>query len=316
MDAPIPRCDQEGAANEVRQEFAVYEQVRPVLIGVLPLSLVAAATLIPLRWRDCGIVRAVSALVVDWLVLCSALSVAYLVLTPRPPYQQEPRVRLGSDLLDALSAAPGDAQPWVQLAGNLVLLLPLGLLIPLRVRWFDNLGAIALAGMLLSCSIELVQYFAVRGRIASADDVVLNTLGAAIGGSFVHALPRRDGVSSTAPTAKVPAPAPLQATPEAGDVAGAHPGASRIPARSGRSGPRGLGHRRTDRHVRRTPDPHGPTVPRFAQVDTDPVAPVATGAGQATVRLHRAPLPDEVKTVRLRWSGSLAMPESSAPHGA
>ncbi len=39
----------------------------------------------------------------------------------------------------------------------------------------------ALSGLLLSCAIETAQFFLIPGRVASTDDIVLNTTGAAAG---------------------------------------------------------------------------------------------------------------------------------------
>nr|WP_246457459.1 VanZ family protein [Saccharopolyspora gloriosae] len=112
---------------------------------------------------------------------------AYLVFYPQPEIAERVRMEIGNDLYTALRAAPGDVRPWVQLAGNLVLLLPMATLVPLRVRWFDNLGKIVIGGLMTALTIETVQFFFIPGRVASTDDVVLNTLGASMGGLVVCA---------------------------------------------------------------------------------------------------------------------------------
>ncbi|MFC7343042.1 VanZ family protein [Saccharopolyspora griseoalba] len=119
---------------------------------------------------------------VDAGLAYSALSVGYLVFTPQLPPPERVSPELGSDVEVALAAGPGDAEPWIQLGGNLVLLLPLGMLVPKRVGWFDNLGKIALGGLAVSACIELVQFLAISGRVASTDDIACNTAGAALGG--------------------------------------------------------------------------------------------------------------------------------------
>ncbi len=121
--------------------------------------------------------------VVDAVLTYSSALVVYLVLAPQPAVSSS-RVRLtpGTDLGVALQATPGDVGPWIQLFGNLVLLLPLGALLPLRMCWFGGLGKVVLAGLAVTCAIELAQLTVVGGRVVSADDVLLNTTGALIGG--------------------------------------------------------------------------------------------------------------------------------------
>ncbi|GAB3285340.1 VanZ family protein [Parasphingorhabdus pacifica] len=123
---------------------------------------------------------------IDASLVFLGLSVAYLVLMPQPSIPERAQLPPGMDFSMAMRAGPGDTTPWVQLAGNLVLLLPLGAMLPLRLRWFDNVGRIATGGLLLSCAIELTQFFVVVGRVASTDDIVLNTFGATLGGLLVR----------------------------------------------------------------------------------------------------------------------------------
>lgn len=156
------------------------------VVALFPVAVVVAAVSVLLRSR---LLRTVSSFydpLVDALLVYSVLSIAYLVLSPQPAIPEQVRLPLGDDFSMALRARPGDSLPWVQLAGNLVLLLPLGSLVPLRVPRFDNVGRIAIGGLAVSTMIELVQFLAVSGRVASTDDIVLNTLGAAIGGLLVR----------------------------------------------------------------------------------------------------------------------------------
>lgn len=118
---------------------------------------------------------------IDGALVFAALSVAFLVGTPQPGPSSPVGPGPGTDLATALSAAPDNLLPWVQLGGNLMLLLPLGMLAPLRLGWFQHIGRAALSGLLLSCGIEIAQFFLIPGRVASTDDIVLNTTGAAVG---------------------------------------------------------------------------------------------------------------------------------------
>ncbi|WP_406692516.1 VanZ family protein [Saccharopolyspora sp. ID03-671] len=123
---------------------------------------------------------------IDGALAYSILVVGYLVFTPQVPTLEPFRPEIGNDVTEALSAAPGDSQPWLQLAGNLVLLLPLSVLVPQRLPWFDSVAKIAVGGMLCSASIEAIQFVAISGRVCSADDVVCNTIGAVLGGMIVR----------------------------------------------------------------------------------------------------------------------------------
>jgi hypothetical protein len=123
---------------------------------------------------------------VDGALVYSVLCVGYLVFTPQLPPPETVQPGLGDDVEAALTAAPCDSEPWIQLGGNLVLLLPLALLVPQRLEWFDNIGKIALGGLATSTLIELVQFLAISGRVASTDDITCNTVGATIGGVLVQ----------------------------------------------------------------------------------------------------------------------------------
>jgi glycopeptide antibiotics resistance protein len=68
----------------------------------------------------------------------------------------------------------------VNVIGNIVVFMPLGLLIPLLGRRLSAAGAVLWAGLLLSTSIEVLQWLFAR-RVADIDDVILNSTGALIG---------------------------------------------------------------------------------------------------------------------------------------
>lgn len=70
--------------------------------------------------------------------------------------------------------------PPYQIVGNLMLLSALGFLAPVRYRVLASLPRTALLAMAVSCAIETAQYVLPIGRVASVDDVLLNTTGAAL----------------------------------------------------------------------------------------------------------------------------------------
>jgi len=74
-----------------------------------------------------------------------------------------------------------DSRFWVgQMVGNLLLLVPLGLLGPIVLPWMDRWVRVLVASLALSAAIELAQLW-VPDRSAEVDDVLLNVLGAIFG---------------------------------------------------------------------------------------------------------------------------------------
>ena len=77
-------------------------------------------------------------------------------------------------------------QPWlvrhsaVNLAGNLVLFLPLGIFLPKLFPALDRLWKVLCVTALVITAVELTQVLTLLGR-CDIDDVILNTLGAAAG---------------------------------------------------------------------------------------------------------------------------------------
>jgi glycopeptide antibiotics resistance protein len=119
--------------------------------------------------------------VVAWLLLVPyAANVVRLTLTPVPPtYYKHRNVVPFRTIHMYLSGADGLTKAFHNLGGNVVLLLPLGLFLvvatPLPAR------IVPLVVALVSVAIEVAQYTIVTGRSADVDDVILNTIGGAIG---------------------------------------------------------------------------------------------------------------------------------------
>lgn len=62
---------------------------------------------------------------------------------------------------------------------NIVLFIPLGLFLPLSYQKFDKIGKIALAGFLISLSIEIIQMFGCGAT--DINDLITNTAGTCLG---------------------------------------------------------------------------------------------------------------------------------------
>lgn len=169
------------------QLFLAFDGFVPALTVLFPLAVLVAAVSGTVRSNSLRSVSPLHDPLIDAVLVFAVMFTAYLVFYPQPEIAERVRMEIGNDLYTALRAAPGDVRPWVQLAGNLVLLLPMATLVPLRVRWFDSLGKIVIGGLTTALTIETVQFFCIPGRVASTDDVVLNTLGASVGGLVVCA---------------------------------------------------------------------------------------------------------------------------------
>ncbi|MFF5263720.1 VanZ family protein [Actinomadura viridis] len=68
----------------------------------------------------------------------------------------------------------------LQVGGNLILLAPLGVLLPVVATRLRGPLRLALVGAMVSLAIEVVQGLVVMGRAFDVDDVILNTLGVVI----------------------------------------------------------------------------------------------------------------------------------------
>jgi glycopeptide antibiotics resistance protein len=68
----------------------------------------------------------------------------------------------------------------VNVIGNVVAFVPLGLLVPWIGRRLSAASAVLWASLLLSISIEVLQWLFAR-RVADIDDVILNSAGALLG---------------------------------------------------------------------------------------------------------------------------------------
>ncbi|GAA2799830.1 VanZ family protein [Saccharopolyspora taberi] len=171
-----------GEMQAVRQFDSAFGGVAETAFSLFLLAVVFLGAAVLVRVRRLELSSAMRLSVVDAALVFSMLLVVHLVCVPQPDVSRT-RLRLmpGTDLGVAVHAAPGDLGPWLQLLGNLLLLLPLGALLPLRVLPLRTCGHVALAVLAVTCVIELFQYLFLAGRVVSADDVLLNTAGGLLG---------------------------------------------------------------------------------------------------------------------------------------
>ncbi|TYS17500.1 VanZ family protein [Rossellomorea vietnamensis] len=70
--------------------------------------------------------------------------------------------------------------PLRNIAGNIILFVPLGFMLPLKFNKFNSVLMVGLVGLLSSTFIELIQLW-LPIRAIDVDDILLNTLGSMIG---------------------------------------------------------------------------------------------------------------------------------------
>ncbi|RSN09874.1 VanZ family protein [Streptomyces sp. WAC 05977] len=158
--------------------------------GMIPLTIIAIPYALlgwPLlaahrrRRRRAAPFSASATAAVDMTLALACFLVLCLVTMPVTGVQGS-RLNLepGTDLRLALTDG---ANLW-QALGNVLLLSPLGALLPVRSRRLRSLARIALGALAVSVLVEGTQYLIQAGRVTSADDILLNTLGAVAGAAL------------------------------------------------------------------------------------------------------------------------------------
>ena len=126
-------------------------------------------------------------------ILGLVLFAAYLVLLVYLLFFAE-RYGRGADIGRRINLAPlreirrflnsrdtlGQRAAFLNVYGNVLLFVPFGAILPVLHRNFRRFPVTLLCGILLSVSVEIIQYISCRGS-CDVDDVLLNTLGCAAG---------------------------------------------------------------------------------------------------------------------------------------
>ncbi|MDX3192050.1 VanZ family protein [Streptomyces sp. MN03-5084-2B] len=181
----------------------------PISAIALPYALLGWPLLAARRRRRMAARRASATAAVDCAVLLVAFLVFCLVTMPVGGSTESTLDLVpGADIAAALGS---DGSLW-QVIGNVLLLCPLGALLPLRIRRLRALPRIALAALVASVLVEGTQYLIHTGRVTSADDVLLNTAGATLGAALSR---RRWRALDPAPSAPVAIPLPRRSICEA-----------------------------------------------------------------------------------------------------
>jgi glycopeptide antibiotics resistance protein len=135
-------------------------------------------------------------------LLVALAVVVIVVLTLRPGRLGQPteswQLLLFGDLIEALVTRPrAIGLALVDLAGNILLFLPLGAAIALRWPRVGELRAVVVA-VVISLGIEITQWLAPLGRTAQTTDLLMNGLGAWLGWWLIVWLRRSALVSAAA----------------------------------------------------------------------------------------------------------------------
>ncbi|MGW4482281.1 VanZ family protein [Amycolatopsis sp. NPDC004368] len=153
----------------------------PITAIALPYALLCWPLLVARRRRrnsDLSHAHASATAAVDVLAVTIGALVLCLVTMP-----------VGTDAVSTLDLVPGadlsaalsdDGSLW-QVVGNLLLLCPLGALVPLRLPWLRSVARVAVTALSASVLVEATQFLIHTGRVTSTDDVLLNTIGATLG---------------------------------------------------------------------------------------------------------------------------------------
>lgn len=174
------------------------ERMVPVTIIALPSAMVLWVLLAARRRRRFPAMTATFTAAVDTaILLCGGLVFALVTAPAGDTHTSTLHLIPGEDLVAVLTQ---DDAVW-QIAGNLVLLAPLAALVSLRLAALRSVPRIALAALIISVGIEALQYVLHVDRVTSADDVLLNTIGAAAGAGLTRGLWRGLPVSLPRPRA-------------------------------------------------------------------------------------------------------------------
>ncbi|MFC7366259.1 MULTISPECIES: VanZ family protein [Bhargavaea] len=161
------------------------EQLWRAFDGVIPLFLftavVAGVIFAVLHLRNPGLSR--KQIFVNVLFALSVMAIMFITLYPKdlgPAGEQNVNLIPFHSMSEMIVNAEGPAVPLRNIGLNILLFVPFGFLFAARrtVRRHLILKG-TLLGLLLSGSVEAVQYF--LGRTTDVDDVILNTFGTLVG---------------------------------------------------------------------------------------------------------------------------------------
>ncbi|WP_020659917.1 VanZ family protein [Amycolatopsis benzoatilytica] len=164
---------------------AVVDRMIPVLILAVPGALLFWVLLAARRRRRCTPMAATFTAGIDMaILLCAGLVLAVTTAPAGQTHTSTLHLVPGQDIANVL--AQDDALP--QIAGNLVLLAPLAALVPIRLAALRPTSRLVCTAVLVSAGLEALQYLLHADRVTAVDDVLLNTIGAAVSARLSRSL--------------------------------------------------------------------------------------------------------------------------------
>ncbi|MDD9349195.1 MULTISPECIES: VanZ family protein [unclassified Mumia] len=150
-----------------------YGGIGLVMLALLPVAAVVAWALARVRRRAGSPTRSA------WRVSLTEVGIVYgtapwVWLTMEPGNPAETGTVSLVPLRDVVTMPP------YQVVGNLLVFAVLGLLIPVRFRALASVPRVMVVAAFCSLLIEVTQYVVQLGRVASVDDILLNSVGAGL----------------------------------------------------------------------------------------------------------------------------------------
>jgi VanZ like protein len=154
------------------------------LLLLVPAAAVAVWGLAAWRTRTVGRRVAWLRSVLDVGLVLAVVPVPCLVFVPFPGLPDRTMISLvpGSEIAPIFGGEGGTpaSSALVQAVGNLLLLVPVAVLAPLRIRSLRSVSRVLLVIFVVSVVIECAQVLGHIGRVGAVDDVLLNTAGATL----------------------------------------------------------------------------------------------------------------------------------------
>lgn len=152
-----------------------YSSVVLLTFAGLPFAVLVACALARHRrslWASPSLAWRAS--LADVAIVYGTVPFVWLTMLPRP------HVELDSGGVSLVPLRDLATMPAIQVVGNLVGLAALGFFAPVRFATLASLPRTLVVAVTASCLIETTQYVLPLGRVASVDDVLLNTAGAGV----------------------------------------------------------------------------------------------------------------------------------------
>lgn len=119
------------------------------------------------------------------LMLLGYLTLLLVLTMMAPRFEVRQRLRLVPFETIISQTRRGGWPFLINIVGNIVALVPLGILVPAWAPPLRSVTSILLVGLLTSASIELLQW-TLTARVTDIDDILLNVAGALLGYTLYH----------------------------------------------------------------------------------------------------------------------------------